>query len=276
MPGVSSEPVQQPKWGDVEDTEEIFPPEGVVDANGIKTTVQFHTNEKGQRVKVTRRVRLVKKVVRKNRYAAERRGWRKFGECAGQPPGPESGITALGEEISLVLSLGAVEKPTAKADSNLSVNLGIQCRICGKSGDHWTSRCPYKDTLQEIPGVKKDEAPDAGADSGAPGKYVPPSLRGKASMAGSMDRGRDEATTVRVTNLSEDTKESDLQELFRPFGPVSRIYLAKDKSSNASRGFAFVNFIHKDDAARAIDKLNGFGYDHLILHLEWARPSAPK
>ena len=45
----------------------------------------------------------------------------------------------------------------------------------------------------------------------------------------------DEAATVRVTNLSEDTVESDLQELFRPFGQISRIYLAKDKITNQSK-----------------------------------------
>ena len=45
----------------------------------------------------------------------------------------------------------------------------------------------------------------------------------------------DEAATVRVTNLSEDTRESDLQELFRPFGPIARIYLAKDKVTNQSK-----------------------------------------
>ena len=43
-----------------------------------------------------------------------------------------------------------------------------------------------------------------------------------------------------------------------------------------SRGFAFVSFVHKEDAARAMEKLQGFGYDHLILKLEWARPNAPK
>jgi len=280
MPTSSEHPaaVQQPKWGDVEDNEDIFPTEGVVDANGVKTTVEFRTNEKGHRVKVTRRVRLIKKVVRKNRHAEVRRHWRKFGECSGLPPGPEPGITALGEEFTLVLSLGAAEKPAAKADGNMSVSLGIQCRICGKAGDHWTSRCPYRDSVADIPGLpKRDEAAgDAGGESSTPGKYVPPSLRNKGTAVGSsMDR-RDEASTVRVTNLSEDTKDSDLQELFRPFGPVSRIYLAKDKSSNVSRGFAFVNFFNKEDAAHAIEKLNGFGYDHLILHLEWARPSGPK
>ena len=67
-----------------------------------------------------------------------------------------------------------------------------------------------------------------------------------------------------------------LQELFQPFGRISRVYLAKDKETMVSRGFAFVSFVHREDAARAMDKLQGYGYDHLILKLEWARPSAPK
>jgi translation initiation factor 3 subunit G len=46
---------------------------------------------------------------------------------------------------------------------------------------------------------------------------------GGASMGDSMNRRREE-NSVRVSNLSEDTREQDLQELFRPFGPVTRIY----------------------------------------------------
>ena len=64
--------------------------------------------------------------------------------------------------------------------------------------------------------------------------------------------------------------------MFKPFGRISRVYLAKDKETLQSRGFAFVSFVNKDDAARAMEKLQGFGYDHLILKLEWARPNAPK
>lgn len=118
----------------------------------------------------------------------------------------------------------------------------------------------------------------AGA-GGSEGRYQPPGLRGAPSRwtevgpgAGVPERRRDEAT-VRVTNLSEDTKESDLQDLFRPFGPINRIYLAKDKHTGLSKGFAFISFIRREDAQRAIDKLDGYGYDNLILHLEWARPS---
>lgn len=82
---------------------------------------------------------------------------------------------------------------------------------------------------------------------------------------------REETSTIRVTNLSENTREQDLQDLFGPFGPISRIYLGKDKQTHLSKGFAFINYVHRSDAERAMEKLSGFGYDHLILHLEWAK-----
>lgn len=40
---------------------------------------------------------------------------------------------------------------------------------------------------------------------------------------------RDDTATLRVTNISENTREEDLRELFRPFGAISRCYLAMDK-----------------------------------------------
>ena len=74
-----------------------------------------------------------------------------------------------------------------------------------------------------------------------------------------------------MTNLSEDAQEADLYDLFKKFGPISRIYLAKDKITQMSKGFAFVNFITRDDAARAIEGTHGHGYDNLILNVEWAK-----
>ena len=77
--------------------------------------------------------------------------------------------------------------------------------------------------------------------------------------------------TVRVSNLPEEATDADLQELFKPFGRVSRVFLAKDKTKNVSRGFAFVTFMNKDDAQRAIWGVNDYGYHHLILKVEWAK-----
>merc|ERR1719484_460938 len=86
---------------------------------------------------------------------------------------------------------------------------------------------------------------------------------------------RDQAS-LRVTNISEDTCEADLQVLFAPYGRIASIYLAKDRETMVSRGFAFVSYIHRQDAERAMAALQGHGYDHLILKIEWAKPSVPK
>lgn len=61
----------------------------------------------------------------------------------------------------------------------------VSCRIC--KGDHWTTKCPYKDTLaplqESLDADKKKDEPASNttqqtAASGVrPGKYVPPSLR---------------------------------------------------------------------------------------------------
>lgn len=48
-----------------------------------------------------------------------------------------------------------------------------------------------------------------------------------------------------------------MQDLFSPFGPISRIYIAYDRDTGEARGFAFVNFVYSQDAQRAIEKLDG-------------------
>lgn len=80
-----------------------------------------------------------------------------------------------------------------------------------------------------------------GAAAGATtGKYVPPSQRGdkkpgeRGETFGSRTQQDDQAT-VRVTNLSEETQESDLRELFGYFGTIRRVFLAKDKQTQQSK-----------------------------------------
>jgi RNA recognition motif-containing protein len=55
-----------------------------------------------------------------------------------------------------------------------------------------------------------------------------------------------------VGNMSFKTTESDLNELFKPFGQVARIHVAIDRETGRSRGFAFVEMPNDEEAARAI------------------------
>jgi len=234
-------------------------------------------------VRTVKKVRVHTETKKVTPAMAERKHWAKFGDAQRYKPGDES-ITAVSiEEIFLERYRATPKSESEKqgdelakmASSNTSL---LVCRICGKKGDHWTTKCPYKDLASmNTLGLGDSKPPGEGGADGPGGKggYVPPSMRagasGGQSMGESMNRRREE-NSVRVSNLSEDTREQDLQELFRPFGPVTRIYVAFNRETGESRGFAFVNFVNKDDANRAISKLDGYGYDNLILRVEWAAP----
>ncbi|UYV65588.1 hypothetical protein LAZ67_3004785 [Cordylochernes scorpioides] len=60
--------------------------------------------------------------------------------------------------------------------------------------------------------------------------------------------------------------------LVQTFTPIVHVPIAIQYSTCVSQGFAFINYNKREDAARAIQTLNGFGYDNLILNVEWAKP----
>jgi len=118
-----------------------------------------------------------------------------------------------------------------------------------------------------VPGAMAELKPQSG-------KYVPPGMRDGGNKRGDsmqMQR-RDDTTAIRISNLSQSTTDADLEELVKPFGSVVKQFLAKEKISNLCKGFAYVHFKHRADAARAIATLDGYGYDHLILSVEWSKP----
>lgn len=83
---------------------------------------------------------------------------------------------------------------------------------------------------------------------------------------------RDDTTAIRISNLSESTTDADLEDLVKPFGTVQKLYLAKEKNTNVCKGFAYVHYKLRQEAANAIERLNGYGYDHLILSVDWSKP----
>lgn len=104
-------------------------------------------------------------------------------------------------------------------------------------------------------------------------KFIPSAIaRYQHSGPGDRFGRRKYENSVRITNLSSSATEADIRDLTEPFGGVSRVYIPFDKQSEENHGFAFVDFVNKEDAIRAIDKLNGWGYDNLILSVEWASP----
>jgi len=271
-----------------------------IDSKGNKIVTSYRANPSNPTqslLKTVTKIKVTTATVREHVDVAKRRQWKKFGQAATDED--QSNVTIQSRDDIFM------EDPNADTDLQ---DEDVTKALAGNLNEFWQKQQRrHLERKYDVDGKDEGVATElgegwhkvgakdgAGPAAGGPSKYVPPSARaGMASKAtgssladlsskigagGGSDRGSDnrEQNTIRVTNISEDTTEKDLQDLFQPFGRITRVYLAKDKETMQSRGFAFVSFVHREDASRAMDKLQGYGYDHLILKLEWARPSAPK
>ncbi|KAI8350369.1 eukaryotic translation initiation factor 3 subunit G-domain-containing protein [Blakeslea trispora] len=312
MPGKAS-------WADEYDEEgrrrtQNFQSQVYTDEDGNKVIIEYRENDDGKKVKVTRKIRAKLVTEHVNKAVAERKKWAKFGEEAGKKAGPDLSTTTIGENIPLKLgsTTGKTAEDVAEEETKNKIKAqaktkNIACRIC--KGEHFTSKCPYKDTMQPmdeiastIEAVKLDSLDAAAAAAGGaspsidlgssvsgsgPSKYTPPHLRNKAAGSGApaaaggaptgesmrSEQKRDDSATLRVTNLSEDVTDNDIYDLFNRFGSIARVYLARDRVTNLCKGFAFVSFSEREQAERAQQAINGYGYDNLILRVEFAKSS---
>lgn len=173
-------------------------------------------------MKTTRRIRLVTHREVVNPRVAERKTWPKFGLSATDKPGPQHDTTSVGENIIFRLSTNwkkdtkdEAKDAAANAMKDKLKDKTVKCRIC--NGEHFTARCPYKDTMApvgaeggaDVAAGMGDEPAVGAAGAGKKGSYVPPALRaGAAGGAGERMGGkygeRDDLATLRVTNVSDD------------------------------------------------------------------------
>jgi len=218
-------------WADDEEVDEVTtdlpPPQKISNKDGSTTVIEYHLGDNGEKIKTTRRIRLIKHREVVNPRVAERKSWAKFGDSAKDGAGPAADTTSVGENIIFKPSTNwrkdakdEANDPNAMAMKDKLKDKKVKCRIC--SGEHFTTRCPYKDTMAPVgeAGATGDVAAGAGdeavssaaaasqgaAGAGKKGSYVPPALRGDRASAGERMGGkygeRDDLATLRVTNVS--------------------------------------------------------------------------
>lgn len=80
------------------------------------------------------------------------------------------------------------------------------------------------------------------------------------------------ATKLYVGNISFNTSNQDLNDIFGAIGTVESANIIEDRETGRSRGFGFVEMASKEDAENAIAQLNGKEVDGRELKVNEAKP----
>jgi RNA recognition motif-containing protein len=79
-----------------------------------------------------------------------------------------------------------------------------------------------------------------------------------------------------VGNLSYETTEGNLSELFGAVGEVASVSLITDRMSGRSKGFAFIEMTEDSTAQEAIAQLSGKEVNGREINVAEARPQKPR
>lgn len=74
-----------------------------------------------------------------------------------------------------------------------------------------------------------------------------------------------------VSNISFKVRENALRELFSQYGKVERVKIIKDKETQRSKGYGFVEMPNDEEALKAIEGLNGYVHFERPLIVSQAR-----
>lgn len=80
------------------------------------------------------------------------------------------------------------------------------------------------------------------------------------------------AKNLFVGSLAYSVTDDALGQLFASIGQVQSVNIIKDKYSGSSRGFGFVEMVTEEDAAKAIEKLNGYNLEGRNIIVKEALP----
>jgi RNA recognition motif-containing protein len=77
---------------------------------------------------------------------------------------------------------------------------------------------------------------------------------------------------IYVGNLSYDTDDQALREVFEKYGSVDSVNVILDKFSGRSKGFGFIEMPDNSEAQKALDELDGKELDGRNIKVNQAKP----
>ncbi|KAJ3600458.1 hypothetical protein NHX12_031440 [Muraenolepis orangiensis] len=193
----------KPSWADQveeEGDEGTLPPIKEVMKGNIKTITEYKIDEDGKKTKIIRTFKIETR--KASKAVARRKNWKKFGNSEYDAAGPNVATTTVSDDVFMTFISNKEDLNAQDQDEDPMNKLKgqkiVSCRIC--KGDHWTTRCPYKDTLGPMQKELAEQLGLSTADKDKPagsaepeaiqpaqsktGKYVPPSLRDGSTRRG--------------------------------------------------------------------------------------------
>src|SRR5260221_1563380 len=80
------------------------------------------------------------------------------------------------------------------------------------------------------------------------------------------------STKLYVGNMSYDTTEAQIRELFAQVSEITSISLITDRETGRPKGFGFVEMATEEGSREAIKRFNGYSLDNRTLTVSEARP----
>jgi RNA recognition motif-containing protein len=77
---------------------------------------------------------------------------------------------------------------------------------------------------------------------------------------------------IYVGNLDYRVNENDLTRVFEAYGKVDSAKIVTDKFNGKSKGFGFVTMEDRNEAMKAIEKLDGSTYENRKIVVNEAKP----
>lgn len=80
---------------------------------------------------------------------------------------------------------------------------------------------------------------------------------------------------IYIGNMNFSTTEESIKNLFSKYGDVDSVEIIKDKYTEQSKGFGFVE-MSDDDAEKAISSLNGKDFEERRIRVNFAQEMPPR
>jgi hypothetical protein len=247
-------------------------------------------------VQITRTIaRIPRRVAVPEAVLERRRTWTKYGRAAASADDVKLTLRTNGDIIRL-------ERPGEESEKDEVAALTAALAAARQKGSSAAGGSSKWASRFENSGLTEDSVPP-----GMPGSRMGGGMRGGGMGSGSGMGGDrdDDKTRLRLSPLSlsrlppgtptsvvmdEEMREVEAflhQHLDRPFQmerlplsgrgrPWESLFLQRNRETDEFRGVVFINFPSKRHAELAKDLLTGIGFNHMVIHAEFAKPLAPR